>query len=133
MLSLKFDKSVVLDTLRKNREKHAGIVKEAQKGYREKAIAILEKKVKDLKENKTVDPNTFLQVPPNFITEYDDAIEMLSMSDEKLVVLDESTFSYYMKDRWNWRSTFLQSNSAYSGTARELSNQDPSTDEIVGS
>ena len=117
MESLKFNKSFVVEKLKENRAEHVKIVKEAQKGYREKAIEIYKEKLKLLEGGKSVDANTYIQIPVSHIDDFDRTIEMLEMSVEDVVSLDQGQYQQYVRNRWNWQGQFLASNSAYSVTA----------------
>jgi ribosomal protein L25 (general stress protein Ctc) len=115
-----YPKSKVLKALNKNREAHTKIVREAQKGYREKAIELTEQLLKDLKAGKSVSLHIPLAVPENHIDDFDRAIQMLEMGVGKNVTLDQSEFQCYVRNKWQWQHHFLQSNAAYSETAHGM-------------
>lgn len=117
MDNMKYPKAKVLAALKKNWELHLKIVKEAQKGYREKAIELVEKLLKDLKSGKETSLHIPLHLPANHSDEFDRAIDMLEMCSDKEVVLDQSQFQAYVRNKWGWQRDFLAANSGYSETA----------------
>lgn len=119
MDSLKYPKQKILNVLRENREAHIKIVREAQKGYREKAIELFEEKLALLKASKAVDPNIRMQVPVNHTDQFDQAIQMLEMSVGDEIELDMNQFQSFVMNKWQWQGQFLASNSMYSGTAAQ--------------
>lgn len=117
MKNMYYPKSKILKALRKNRDEHTKIVREAQKGYREKAIDIVSALLRDLKAGKSVLLHIPLVLPESHIEDFDRAIQMLEMGTGKVVELDENEFRAYVRNQWGWQHQFLTSNSAYSTTA----------------
>lgn len=129
-ISMSFDKATVVETLKKNRAEHETIYKEAVEGYR-KAFeeAVLEtqdtlvNKLSELKDKDLPSPHLkkhplqTLTVPKNQLKEYDTVLEMLELTADDTIVLDQDQYNCYMKDNWYWMNDFLVSNSAYSATA----------------
>jgi len=115
-----YPKSKVLKALNKNRDAHYKIVREAQKGYREKAIELVEQLLKDLKAGKGVSLHIPLAVPENHVDDFDRAIQMLEMGVGKNVELDQNEFQCYVRNQWQWQHHFLAANSAYSSTAQMM-------------
>lgn len=116
-MKMKFDRTKILYALRQNREKHLVIVLEAQKGFREKLISELGRKIVDLKEGKKVNPNSKHYVPESHVDDYDRAIQMLEMCTDQIIELDESAFRSYVRNQWGWGGRFLEANSPYSASA----------------
>jgi hypothetical protein len=123
MDNLTFPKAEILKALKKNRDEHLSIVKEAQTGYRTELKKLLLSKLTDLEGGKPVDPNIRMTVPESHVDDYDRAIMMLEMSKDTELTLDQSEFQCYVRDKWQWERNFLMSNSNYSpGATRKLSN-----------
>jgi hypothetical protein len=118
MRTMSYEKEKVLTALIKNREEHAKIVQEAQKGYREKAIEAVEKLLVELKEGKRVSLHIPLEIPVSHLDDFDRVIEMLRMTINPMVELDEGEFQVYVRNKWNWQRQFLESNAIYSPLAR---------------
>lgn len=120
MKNMSFPKEKVLEALRQNRTQHLGIVREAQQGFREKAIAVLEDKLVQLRAGKSVDLRIPLHLPENHVESFDLAIQMLEMCIEPYIELDERQFQCYIRNQWEWGRSFLLSNSSYSGIANTM-------------
>jgi hypothetical protein len=117
-LELTFSKGELLETLKENRGKHQSIFEEAQEGYRKKIIAIFEERLAAAKEGKKVSHFVSLQEPMNQTGDYDRVIRMLEMSKDDEITLDEGQFTQYVMDQWDWRGGFLNTNAAYSLSAK---------------
>jgi len=130
-ISMSFDKAQVVKILTTNREEHEEIYNEAVAGYRKKFKAALKEyhsvvdaKQKELKDDKKVpkpylngNPLIDLKRPNSSLKEYDTVLEMLSLTPDETIVLDQDQYNCYMKDNWHWMDAFLISNSAYSSKA----------------
>ena len=117
MEMLVYPKAKVLVTLRKNRKEHERIVREAQKGYRERAIELVADLLEDLKVGKSVPAKWAMTVPENHLDDFDRIIEQLELSTGKTVELTDAEFQAYVRNRWGWQHHFLATNSVYSTTA----------------
>lgn len=121
----------VLNTLRKNRETHAEIVKEARTGYVEKARQALSSKLDKLASGKVVALSFTLRVPLDYTKVYDTAIKMLELHQNATIELDATQVRNLMQDQWDWTDQFYGTNSVYSKTAGD--NFRPGDDDEVGS
>jgi hypothetical protein len=108
----------VLKALHANRKTHAVIVKEARAGYLKKAEEALAKRILELKSGKIVALHFSLATPQDHTAVYDTAIEMLKMHTGKTVELEDAQVRALLMDQWDWKDSFLTTNSYYSGTAR---------------
>lgn len=113
-------KSEVLERLKKNRETHAGLVKEARTGYIERARAELMKKLDSLKSGKLVSVYVSLSVPLDYTSHYDTVISMLEEHTEDHIQLKATEFRNFMEDKWDWRGQFIGTNKAYSESTAKL-------------
>ena len=116
-MTVKVEREKLLDTLRKNRERHAKIVKEAQEGYKTKAIEALRSKLNEFTAGKIAYLQFNLQPPLDQTKQYDTAISMLEWSKDETVELESNEFRKLVMDEWDWMNSFLQSNSMYSTEA----------------
>lgn len=111
------NKNEVLSALRTNRDKHQKIVQEARHGYIDKAKKALKKKLEILEAGK-ISTLQFSLSPPQDMTEaYDTAIQMLELHREVNVTLSAQEVRQFVQDEWDWASSFLFANSAYSTSA----------------
>lgn len=113
MKAVKISKTVLLETLKKNRKAHRDIFLEAQEGYRMEAIKILDEALKDARENRKIITYINLTVPVDQTSDYDRAIKMVEMSIDENIEISESDFACYILDDWSWKSNFLASNTMY--------------------
>ena len=96
MVTLK--KEDLLDVLKKNREAHNNIFLDAQKGYREEAIRLLDKALENARNGNTIKTMIHLDTPVDQTKDYDRIIRMLEMSIDEEVDLSEHDFAQYVLD-----------------------------------
>jgi hypothetical protein len=107
----------VLKKAKKSREEHAKIVKEARKGYLEKAQAALRERLQELEAGKLKALSFRLKVPSDHTSEYDTVIQMLEMHQPDTIDLNADEVRHLIEDKWDWTDEFLTSNALYSETA----------------
>ena len=113
MEKVEINKSELLTVLKKNRETHRNTFLEAIEGYREQAIAILEKGIADAKARKRVLSHTGLIEPQDMTPEYDQAIRMLEMCVTETVTISNREFQNYVMDNWSWKHQVTATHSNY--------------------
>ena len=123
MQNIVIKKAKLLNILKENRGKHEAIFEEALAGYRTKALELLEDRIKRLRKGEMIKMIFQMQEPQNQCRDYDRIIRMLELSEGATVTLNEQDFAQYVQDDWNWKRSFLVSNSLYSATARQISAQ----------
>ena len=116
-LVMNFKVGEVLATLKENREQHLKIVGEATEGYRKALRKELVDKLAKLDAGTFPSIHSALTKPQSYVAEYDSAIEMLGMTSDATLQLDQNAFKCYVLNKWTWMGGFLTSNSVYSGTA----------------
>jgi len=117
MREMTFNRIDLIKRITENREEHAKIVAEAQKGYRETVIRELDKHLAAAKEGKQVPGVIQFRLPENHTADYDAVLDMLHMTTDATILLEEETFRQYVRDEWHWQRQFLMNNSLYSATA----------------
>lgn len=110
----------VLATLRENRSKHSEIVREAQEGYRTKAMEAIKNRLDALMAGKIVSLQFVLRVPVDQTKVYDTAIRMLELHQNDTLELDAGQVRNLMQDEWDWTDAFYATNMAYSKTAEDI-------------
>ena len=110
-------KTELLEKIKNNRGKHAGVVAESRKGYIEKAKKVLLQKMEALEAGKIVSLHVNLQPPQDFTSVYDTVINMLSMHTGDSLELEAQEFRQFVEDEWDWSRAFWASNAVYSGSA----------------
>lgn len=114
MRSVKIYTSKLLETLKNNREKHIADYKEAMKGFREDAIAAMEKNLALAKDGKGI--NLYINnvvLPTSYEDSYNTIIKMLEFSTDTTVELTMQEFSQYVEDKWAWKQTFAETAAFY--------------------
>ena len=113
MLRIELDTKEVLAKVKANRQEHEETFNEAVEGYKAKAVERLTELIEQVQEDYSTKLYTNLNVPKNFLSSYDRAIRMLEASNSEKIVLDESDYSKYMDDDWEWKDDFRISNAGY--------------------
>jgi hypothetical protein len=115
MKQIRVDKSKLLAILKKNREDHRGVFLEAQKEYRVIAIEALDAQLKAAREGKPFELARLvaLTAPEDHTADYDRSIQMLEMSIDTEITVDEREFQNYVQDVWNWSRDWAVSNIRY--------------------
>lgn len=113
MDTIKVKKSDLLAKLHHNRAKHREIFEKALEGYRTMAIKKLEESLADARLGRKIETYLNLVEPMDQTKDYDQAIAMLEMSVEDVIVLSRRDFGQYVMDDWGWKEQFIASNSTY--------------------
>lgn len=128
-LSITANKKEILVTLRKNREEHQSIVKEARVVYAKKAEAAIMKKLDALRSGKIVSLAFQLTAPLDYTTVYDTAIRALELHTGETINLSADQVRNLIDDQWDWTQNFTASNRLYSEKLqKKLSNFDAEDD-----
>lgn len=105
-MDTKVDKDDLLAQVRKNRALHEEQYKEAMKIYKQEIIQDLEKKLKRARAGKLVNHYIKIDMPVNYLGDYDEAIEMLEWSTTETIDLDKKSFQQLVKDKWEWEHLY---------------------------
>ena len=121
--------STLLSYLKKNREEHLEIVKEAQAVFRKKVIDRLDAMLAEAKSGCPIfDIQVGLMVPTKHIDAFDNAIGLLSMTmeaGEETIEIDASEYERFVRNNWEWTDQFRNTNAAYSNKLGMASNVGP--------
>lgn len=117
MEPVRVKKTDLVTRLEKNKKEHVKIFDEAVEGYRKKVTQILEDHLKRVKSGSLVRVMISLPEPSDHTKDYERALEMMAMSLDDEIEIDETTFSELVMDDWSWKREFLTTNSAYSAMA----------------
>lgn len=114
MRTVKVNSDRLLETLKENRDKHIAAYNEAMVGFREDAIAAMEKNLNDAKMGGEL----LLYIhdiikPVSYEDSYDTIIKMLEFSSESVVELTMQEFSQYVEDKWTWKQSFAETAAIY--------------------
>lgn len=116
METVKIEKEKLLAKLRQNRAAHRGLFLKAQAGYRIIVVRELDRMLKLARAGKQIplQVRTLVIAPKDQTSDYDRVIAMLEWTQDKVVELDETEFSRYVRDNWSWSNEVSVSNSYYS-------------------
>ena len=113
-------RTVAIDYLRPNMEKHRAIFEEAVEGYRAEALRLLEEQIERIKKGRLVPVQIMLPLPVDHTKDYERVIQMMTICQDEEIELTEEDFAAYVMDDWRWKQEFLVSNSRYSQTATSM-------------
>jgi hypothetical protein len=116
MNSIFVSKIQLLEILTGNRSAHQEIFKEAQKGYRSKAIELLDKALEEARHGGKITVSFMLPAPQDHTADYDRVIRMLEMSVDSEIQIEEDQFQMYVMDDWTWKRAFMENSTMYAGT-----------------
>lgn len=104
--SVRISKEFLLDKLQGNRKQHGSTYDKAMVAWHKKVVTTLEKELAKAKKNKTYQPTIHVSKPSSYQDSYDKVIDMLEASLDKEFVLTSIEFSQYVRDDWEWKSSF---------------------------
>ena len=115
MREARVNKAKLLEILKKNRDEHRDLFLEAQKNFRVVAIAMLDAQLKAARDGKPFELTrlTTLLAPQDHTADYERSIQMLEMSVNAEIMIDEREFQHYVQDVWNWSREWAVSNLSY--------------------
>ncbi len=103
----------ILAIVKKNRAAHQQEFKDALQGWRKKVIAKTREMVRLAECYQDVPQTLDLPRPEDHLTEYDRAIQMFTLTDQKKITLDSATFAQLIMDEWSWKRSFSATNARY--------------------
>lgn len=110
-----FEKEYVIKRLHENLQKHFIEHDKAMEGWRRKMVAEAEAYIAEVQNAAVGGTAHFWSQPAPTTHEesYEEAIKMLRQSSDSTVTLDEKDFRRLMLDKWEWRESWVASNSQY--------------------
>ena len=108
-------KSKLLSILKKNRTDHREVFLQAQKTFRVVAIKALDEQLKAARKGRpfVLASLVRLEPPEDHTVDYDRSIEMLEMSVDTEITVDEREFQNYVQDKWQWSRDWAANNMRY--------------------
>lgn len=113
MRTVTVNRDELLDRVRENRDKHRSVFEAAMDGYRKAAIEELDRAISDARSGRKIMRHLSLIEPVDKTKDYDRVIDMLEMSTDEEITLEQNEFACYVRDEWAWRDQFLAANSSY--------------------
>lgn len=113
MQTIEIHRDKLLPIIKENQKKHDDIYNAAVSGYWEKAEQVLQEKLAKVQAKQKIENYLGLAYPDNHADDYLRAISMIELSHQDVIDLSQQEFDQYVRNQWNWRSSFLTINSAY--------------------
>ena len=113
MNTIIIEKDKLLPIVIENKKKHDDIYDAAVSGYWQKAEEILTFKLEQVKKQEKIDNSLGLTYPVNYSNDYTRVIRMLELTSENNITLTSNEFDAYVQNQWNWKNSFLGTNSLY--------------------
>lgn len=114
---VKIKKIKLIEKLKKNRDEHNLIYKEALhnwKGEVTYALTVaLDKAISDVEFITDLE----LDEPENHVGEYDEIIERVTWHDDSVIELSLIEFNHFVRDCWDWMPNFLNQAINYSSSS----------------
>ncbi len=107
----------LLATVEENLTNHRQKFEEAMKGYKTKAINLLEDHITLIMDNAPEKVVVSLPWPEDHSADYERVIEMLKWTTDTHLELSEQDFATYVLDQWGWQEGFSQTYAMYSSSS----------------
>ena len=118
MQTVTVKKAELLEIVKQNRAKHGTLYNDAREVFKQDMLTQLKKATKELKK---ADPlkdkmlhSVSLQLPVQYLSDYDRATKMLEMSVDDEIDLEDHEFRQLVLDEWGWKDHFVGSTMSYS-------------------
>lgn len=112
MNDVRVNKAALIAIVTKNRDEHHGLFVKAQEGFRARAIEELDEMLKAAQRGD-VRLYVGLTAPQDHTIEYDRAIQMLGMSEDETILVDQQTFAQLVRNEWAWFDQSTAVNTMY--------------------
>lgn len=113
MRAVRLKRIALLEKVKTNRANHRAVFEKALEGYRKAVIKELEKMLEEAKKGLRIRREVMMVEPIDQTREYDRIMQMIEMSTDAIIELDERDFSQYVMDDWSWKANFLESTNPY--------------------
>lgn len=116
MHRVRVKKQELMERVTENRDRHREQFEKGLDLYRDAVIAELETWLERARKGKRIRVRTQLAAPEDHTSEYEQVLDMLSMSVEEEIELTAQEFAQYVRDDWGWRRQFtatMRANTRY--------------------
>ncbi|BCG50216.1 hypothetical protein [Ralstonia phage RP13] len=107
--SVNVDRLELITVLKKNRELHKQQYEEAVNDYRQAIYLSLQQALEDVKicsNEELLKLRVQFNVPVSHLHDYDEVIEIMEVSVDKFIQIDNESFRAYYKNEWAWSESF---------------------------
>ena len=116
MHSVKIDRIGLLEIVKENKEKHITEYNESVSDYKNLVLKVAKENLKLAKTSELSSISKMKALPPkpsSYEDSYKKAIRMLELSVEDVIEVEEDTFNQLVLDEWDWKRSFVATNSMY--------------------
>lgn len=113
MQQVKVNTQELITKVQANRDAHRGLYEEAMEGYKNAVMAWLLLQIDYAKANAPFETYFNEARPEDHTDDYDNVLDMLKMTVDKEVVLNQHEFRQYVRDDWGWKNEFLATATSY--------------------
>lgn len=113
MQSIKVERNALITRIQQNREQHRILFVAAEEAFRARVIEELEEMLRDARAGGELWTHVDLVPPSNHTEEYDAVLDMLQMSVEDVIVLNETEYRQLVLNKWAWFSSVTAINTTY--------------------
>ena len=108
-------KNDLLKHLVANQKKHKADIAEALKMRRQNIRAALLEAVNKIDSSKEYQPSDMIRfpMPQNRDHDYEKAIQMVKMTTDDVIQLDQNQFEMLVMDQWGWKSELISTSALY--------------------
>lgn len=112
-LNFKYKTKDLISKLEENRKKHKDTYEVATIQYKKELEDELAAMLKKAKAGISISHLVNLEKPEEYLKEYDTALDILKMTSQKEVDIDQRTFAQLVRDEWDWKTSFLSKTVGY--------------------
>lgn len=117
MHSVKIKRLELLERIKTNRKSHREQFLKAQEGYRQDMIEELDRMLKDARDGKAIRRHISMPEPQDHTKDYDSVIDMLEMSVDEVIEIEQHQFDWFVRDNWDWKARDGVTNAMYAAKA----------------
>jgi hypothetical protein len=103
----------LIEVVTKNRDAHRALFLKAQEGFRARAVEELDAMLAAARDGGALRLHVGLVAPEDHTVEYDRALQMLSMSQDDVVTIDQHSFAQLVRNEWAWFAHSSAVNATY--------------------
>lgn len=107
------ERTKLLRILTGNRDQHRAIYEEALDKYKTRAIEEFQARIERIRRGDPFDLYVRLPVPEDHTEDYDRIIQLLEMSSDDTIELDDADITTYVNDDWQWKKAWLANTASY--------------------
>lgn len=112
-MSVNVSRVDLLAALKHGQSLHEASYKEAKEDYQKAVVKFLRDALARAEAGDTKDVTLKIRPPENHAAEYQDAIEMFTVSVDETIQLDREAYKAYYRNEWPWSQNFALESALY--------------------